>query len=261
MPVEVIPVPVPVMIPPQRTYVPPPVHEVQPPITSEPPSVPPPASVPPPQSPVQPMNTPQQPQQPAPMTPAPVAPRSDVPKPDVPPVEVVPVVVPDHAPQTVPALTLTTRTSRPVTGKDVVVEAALIPQELGTTYQLNWGDGSAAETVSAPGWGVHRYPAAKMYTVSASTVVGGSHLYHEIPLDVRRPVAIWYRIAGLMAALAGLSFWVSHLLVPKLSASARWGAPAVPEMKLLSREPYLSLSFEPGVGPTEEDITFSKKRR
>ncbi len=143
-------------------------------------------------------------------------------------------------------------------GKDVVVEAALVPQELGTTYQLNWGDGSAAETVSAPGWGVHRYPAAKMYTVSASTVVGGSHLYHEIPLDVRRPVAIWYRIAGLMAALAGLSFWVSHLLVPKLSASVRWGAPGVPEMKLLGREPYLSLSFEPGVGPAEEDITFSK---
>ena len=154
--------------------------------------------------------------------------------PDLP---VAPLVVPEPPPppQPPPTLTLTTRTSRPVVGKDVVVEAALLPQELGTTYQLNWGDGSAAETVSAPGWGVHRYPAAKMYTVSASTVVGGSHLYHEIPLDVRRPVAIWYRIAGLMAALAGLSFWVSHLIVPKLSASVRWGAPGVPEMKLLSQ--------------------------
>jgi len=30
---------------------------------------------------------------------------------------------------------------------------------------------------------------------------------------------------------------------------------------LLNRESYLSLSFEPGVGPAEEDITFSKKRR
>jgi hypothetical protein len=28
---------------------------------------------------------------------------------------------------------------------------------------------------------------------------------------------------------------------------------------LLNREPYLSLSFEPGVGPAEENITFAKK--
>jgi hypothetical protein len=33
----------------------------------------------------------------------------------------------------------------------------------------------------------------------------------------------------------------------------------VPQMTLLNREPYLSLSFEPGVGPAEEDITFLKK--
>jgi hypothetical protein len=57
-----------------------------------------------------------------------------------------------------------------------------------------------------------------------------------------------------------LAYGGAHLFVPKLSASFRWGAPVVPEMKLLSREPYSSLSFEPGVRPAEEHITFTKKR-
>ena len=107
--------------------------------------------------------------------------------------------------------------------------------------------------------GTHRYAKAKLYKVSASTVVGDSHLNHEILLQVG-PV-MWPRVVGLMALLAGLAFGGMHLLVPKLTASPRWGEPGVPEMTLLNREPYLSLSFEPGVGPAEEDITFSKKRR
>jgi hypothetical protein len=96
-----------------------------------------------------------------------------------------------------------------------------------------------------------------LYKVSASTVVGDGHLNHEILLQVG-PV-IWPRVAGLMALLAGLAFGAMHLFVPKLTASARWGAPGMPEMTLLNSEPYMSLSFEPGVGPAEEDITFSKK--
>jgi hypothetical protein len=147
-------------------------------------------------------------------------------------------------------------TRRPVVGRDVVVAAALEPSQAGASYRLNWGDGSAMETVS--GAGTHRYAKAKMYKVSASTAVGDSHLNHEILLQVG-PV-VWPRVVGLMAVLAaGLAFGGMHLFVPKLTASARWGAPGVPEMTLLNREPYMSLSFEPGVGPAEEDITFSKK--
>ena len=146
-------------------------------------------------------------------------------------------------------------------GKDVIVVPALEPAQPGASYRLNWGDGSAVETVSEAG--THHYAKAQLYKVSASTVVGTSELNHEMLLQVE-PIGggVGPKVfVGLLAALAGLSFWVSHLIVPKLSASVRWGTPGVPEMKLLSREPYLSLSFEPGVGPAEEDITFSKKRR
>jgi hypothetical protein len=154
-------------------------------------------------------------------------------------------------------LTLTPKTRRPVVGKDVVVVAALEPALSGASYRLNWGDGSPAETVSGSGQGTHHYAKAKLYKVSASTVVGDSHLNHEILLQVG-PVAP--RIDWLLAALAGLAALFLHFPpVPKVTASFRWGAPGVPEMTLLNREPYLSLSFEPGVGPAEEDITFSKK--
>jgi hypothetical protein len=153
------------------------------------------------------------------------------------------------------ALTLTTKTRRPVVGKDVVVVAALEPAVSGASYRLNWGDGSPVETVSEAG--THRYAKPKLYKVSASTVVGDSHLNREVLLQVG-PV-MWPRVAGLMALLVGLTFGTMHLLVPKVTTSFRWGAPAVPQMTLLNREPYLSLSFEPGVGPAEEDITFSKK--
>jgi hypothetical protein len=191
----------------------------------------------------------------------PVAPRSNVPKPQA-PVEpsnpdVATVVVVKESVPVLPlsALTLTTKTRRPVVGRDVVVVAALEPSQTGASYRLNWGDGSAVETVSDSG--THRYAKAKMYKVSASTVVGDSRLNHEILLQVA-PV-IWPRVVVLMALLAAVAFGAMHLFVPKLTASARWGAPGVPEMTLLNREPYLSLSFEPGVRPAEEDITFSKK--
>jgi len=70
-------------------------------------------------------------------------------------------------------LTLTTKTLRPVVGRDVVVVAALEPPSLaGASYRLNWGDGSAVETVNESG--THRYAKAKLYKVSASTVVGRS---------------------------------------------------------------------------------------
>jgi hypothetical protein len=157
------------------------------------------------------------------------------------------------------ALTLTTKTARPVVGKDVVVAAALEPSKAGTNYRLNWGDGSPVETVDDSGRGTHRYAKAKPYTVSASAVVDDRELNHEVLVKVG-PAAP--RIDWLLAALAGLAALFLHFPpVPKLTASCRWGAPGVPEMKLLSREPYLSLSFEPGVGPAEGDITFAKKRR
>jgi hypothetical protein len=153
------------------------------------------------------------------------------------------------------ALTLTTKTRRPVVGKDVVVVAALEPSLAGASYRLNWGDGSAVETVSESG--THRYAKAKLYKVSASTVVGTNELNHEILLQVRPVVAP--RIDLLMALLAALGAGSLIGFVPKLSATWRWGAPGVPEMTLLNREPYLSLSFEPGLGPAEEEITFAKK--
>jgi hypothetical protein len=153
------------------------------------------------------------------------------------------------------ALMLTTKTRRPVVGRDVVVVPALEPSLAGASYRLNWGDGSPVETVSEAG--THRYAKAKMYKVSASTVVGDSHLNHEILLQVG-PV-LWPRVAGLMALLAGLTFGTVHLFLLKVTTSFRWGSPEAPQMTLLNREPYLSLSFKPGVGPAEEDITFAKK--
>jgi hypothetical protein len=154
------------------------------------------------------------------------------------------------------ALTLTTNTLRPVVDKDVAVVAALEPSHAGASYRLDWGDGSV-DTVNESGVGRHRYVKAKMYKVSASTVVAGSELNHEILLRVG-PVGP--RFDWLLAALAGLAALFLHFPpVPKLTASARWGAPGVPEMTLLNREPYLSLSFEPGVRPAEGDITFRRR--
>jgi len=160
-------------------------------------------------------------------------------------------------PLIVPALTLTATTIRPVVGKDVVVVAALEPLLPGASYRLNWGDGSAVEAVS--GRGTHRYAKAKMYKVSATTVVGSSELNHEILLKVG-PV-ISPAIDGLMAMLAGLGVLMFHISAPKFSVSFRRGTPGVPEIRLLTREPYASWSFEPGMRSTEERITFFKKRR
>jgi hypothetical protein len=160
------------------------------------------------------------------------------------------------------ALTLTANTPRPVAGKDVTVVAALEPSQAGASYRLNWGDGSPVETVNESGVGRHRYAKGKMYKVSASTVVAGRELNHEILLRVGPVGPFWPRYDWLLAALAGLAaLFLPVPPVPTLTAIPRWGAPGVPEMTLLNREPYLSLSFEPGVGPAEEDITFAKKRR
>jgi hypothetical protein len=208
------------------------------------------------------VNNPQPPQpapQSGPTAPTPVSPKPDVPTPDpvapVVPMEPVPVAV-----EPLPVLTLTTTTSKPVVGREIVVVPALEPARAGASYRVDWGDGSAVETVSASG--MHHYAKAQLYKVSASTVVGRSKLNHEMLLQVEPvPGRQFKLVVGLLAALTGAGFWGTHLIVPKLSASFRWGAPSVPEMKLLSREPYLSLSFEPGVGLAEEDITFSKKRR
>ena len=158
-----------------------------------------------------------------------------------------------------PALMLISKSHKPVAGKEVVVEATLTPQSDGATYQLDWGDGSAMETVRAPGLAEHRYTTAKTYTVSASTYVDGSHLYRQILLQVA-PV-VWPRVMSALAFVGALPFLGWHLVRLLLSASFRVGAPGVPEMRLLSREPYVSLSFEPGVRPAEERITFPGLRR
>jgi hypothetical protein len=191
----------------------------------------------------------------------PIAAKPDVPLPVAePPVMAIPTVIAVKEPVPVldlAALTLTARTRRPVAGKDVVVVAALEPSRAGASYRLNWGDGSPVETVSELGEGRHRYAKAKLYKVSASTVVGNSELNHEILLQVGPVISPPMDL--LMAMLAGLAACSLIGFVPKLSATFRWGAPSVPEMRLLTREPYMSLSFEPGARPTEEDITFAKK--
>jgi hypothetical protein len=170
-------------------------------------------------------------------------------------------VVPPPPPlprQILPALTLSAKTDRPVVGRDVEVVPALEPAEPGTKYQLDWGDGSK-EIVS--GRASHHYAKAKRYTVSATTKVNGSELNHEIVLDVG-PV-VWHRVVSVMAVLAGAAFFFikPRVPLPKFSVSSRWGEPGVPEMTLLTREPYASLSFEPGLGPEEESITFASKGR
>ena len=141
-------------------------------------------------------------------------------------------------------------------GVSAAARSALEPAQAGTSYRLNWGDGSV-ETVGGSDVVTHRYTKAKLYTVSASTVVRGSELNHEILVQVR---PVMPPIDWLLAALAGLGAWFLHLSL-NLTMKFRWGAPGVPEMKLLSMEPYLSLSFEPGVRPAKEDISFAKKRR
>jgi hypothetical protein len=257
------PIPSGQVFPPSR-YEPPPSRGLSPAPQSEVPAVPSPTpSAPSSASPAQPSGNGQQPQSPNTPTPNVATPQPNGPTPE--PLGANPGgarggVVSEVLPKTEPippsaALTLKAKTNRPVVGRDVIVVAALEPSKAGASYRLNWGDGSAVETVSDSG--THRYAKAKMYKVSASTVVGDSHLNREILLQVA-PV-MWPRFVGLMAVLAGLTFGAMHLFVPKLTASARWGAAGVPEMTLLNREPYMSLSFEPGARPAEEDITFSKK--
>jgi hypothetical protein len=256
------------------------VTSVTPPADPSPVSSPTPTPAPSPASPAQASDNGQQPQAPPANTPTPnVAtpatpqPNGRTQRPGAEPPKATPVVVellpldpiqPSIQPSILPsALTLTTTTDQPMVGKDVVVVAALEPSRPGTSYRLNWGDGSV-ETVTGSGRGTHRYAKAKPYTVSASTVVGDRELNHEVLLQVGSVGPFWPRYDWLLAALAGLAALALHfpsVPVPKLTASPRWGAPGVPEMTLLNREPYLSLSFEPGVRPAEEDITFSKKRR
>jgi hypothetical protein len=156
-------------------------------------------------------------------------------------------------------LTLTPSTNRPRVGKDVIVVAALEPAQTGARYKLNWGDGSPVETVSDSG--THHYAKAKLYKVSASAVVGETELNHEIVLNVTP--SIWPPLAlGLLAMMAALVIAQIPPPIPAhLTMIPRLGTPGVPQMTLLGREPYASLSFEPGVKPAEERISFFKKRR
>jgi hypothetical protein len=156
------------------------------------------------------------------------------------------------------ALTLTTTASslRPVVGGKIVVVPALTPAQAGASYLLDWGDGSAKETVSESG--THRYAKPQLYKVSAQATVGKIELHREIllqvgPVDTGR----WKRFAALLMTIAGVGLWGMHTLV-KVTTGCRWD---VPKMKLLGRESYVSLSFVPDMGPAEERITFSKKRR
>lgn len=138
-------------------------------------------------------------------------------------------------------------------GRKIVVVPALTPSHAGTSYQLNWGDGSAMETVTDSG--THRYAKPKLYKVSARAVVGTSELNREILLQVGPVVPPW--VAVLLTTIAGVGLWGMHTLV-KVTTGCRWD---VPKMKLLGRETYVSLSFVSDMGPAEERITFSKKRR
>ena len=153
-----------------------------------------------------------------------------------------------------PVLNLTTSSSRPVAGKQVVVTAALNPSHAGTSYQLNWGDGSAVETVSDSA--THRYAKAKTYTVSArTTTVDKMQLNHEIVLQVQ-PV-IWPRVTVMLASVAGLGLLSLPMLV-NVSTGCRWD---VPKVTVVGPQPHVSLSFVPDVGAAEERITFLKTKR
>lgn len=150
-------------------------------------------------------------------------------------------------------LNLTPSSFQPKVGKKVVVVAALNPSQAGASYQLDWGDGSAVETVSKSG--THRYQKAKMYKVSAKTVVGNSQLHREIVLQVG-PV-IWRRVIVLLASVAGMGLWSLHMLL-NVTTGCRWD---VPKVTFVGPQTYVSLSFVPDVGPAEERITFLKTKR
>jgi PKD domain len=161
---------------------------------------------------------------------------------------------PDPPPLPPPVLNLTASSSRPAVGKRVVVTAALNPSHAGTSYQLNWGDGSAVETVSDSA--THRYAKAKTYTVLArTTTVDKLQLNHEIVLHVQ-PV-IWPRVTVLLASMAGLGLLSLPMLV-NVTTGCRWDTP---KMTFVDKQPYVSLSFVPDVGPAEERITFLKTKR
>jgi hypothetical protein len=150
-------------------------------------------------------------------------------------------------------LNLTPSSFRPEAGKKVVVVAELSPSQDGASYQLNWGDGSAVETVSKSS--THRYQKAKMYKVSARTVVGGSQLNREILLQVG-PL-IWPRVTVLLASVAGMGLLSLHMLL-NVTTGCRWD---VSKLTFVGKQPYVSLSFVPDVGPAEQRITFLKTKR
>jgi hypothetical protein len=144
-------------------------------------------------------------------------------------------------------------------GKEVDVVAALVPAQAGTSYKLDWGDGSPVEMISDSA--SHHYTKAKLYKVSASAIVGDSELNHEIVLNVT-PSIVPPLVAGMLALLGACAFaGTPHLFRPTVTMVGRLGTPGVPEMRLLTRKPYASLSFVPGVKPAEERFSFLKRRK
>ncbi len=151
-----------------------------------------------------------------------------------------------------PVLNLSSSPSRPAVGTTVVVTAELIPSRDGTSYELNWGDGSPWETVSKSA--THRYTKTNTYKVSARTrIADGKELNREIML----PVVVWPWVTVSLASVAGVGFLSLHMLV-NLTTGCRWDTP---KMTFVGKQPYVSLSFVPDVGPAEERITILDKSR
>jgi hypothetical protein len=150
-----------------------------------------------------------------------------------------------------PVLNLSPSPHRPAVGTTVVVTAKLNPPQAMKNYELNWGDGSPVETVSESA--THRYTKANTYKVSARTIAGDKELNREIML----PVVVWPWVTVSLASVAGVGFLSLHMLV-NLTTGCRWDTP---KMTFVGRQPYVSLSFVPDVGPAEERITILDKKR
>ena len=151
-----------------------------------------------------------------------------------------------------PVLTLSPSPSRPAVGTTVVVTAKLDPSQNQTSYKLDWGDGSPVETISKSA--THRYTKTNTYKVWArTTTADGEELNREIML----PVVVWPWVTVSLASVAGVGFLSLHMLV-NLTTGCRWDAP---KMTFVGKQPYVSLSFVPDVGPAEERITILNKSR
>jgi len=179
-------------------------------------------------------------------------------------VTIPPAVIPPPAPK------LTVRLAsrgNVIAGGSVTVAASLDRPQKRMSYEFDWGDGSAPETVGAKGVAVHRYATAGLHevVVTAETeeaYVPPVHGILQVTIE-KKPPPTWLLIAIVGVAIVlvvGLVKWLKRPRPPTSTLHIRF----VPhndwvdhELKMGRRTRTLgSFKISSGMGPAEYKIEF-----